>query len=268
MRIIKKSTKKRKRVSGNLSTFMGFSKNTHNNTFKTPRSDYYDIHFNNAVTLLEKNIVYQVSFNNVSQFYNYVYIYPNTLVKKRYPDCVLQSFFAIGMRNISALYKDVDKIVKNSPKNGVTVGNITEYMATSFGLNKNMVSYSNITYKKDPDTDISPSNTYEYILSKYRPLYEKVTSIYHKHIHPYHATTMTIMFLQNYVVWHHNIVVFKHNNEIIFFDPQMNIISNSLETMYKSFQSIILEVTIYIVYGVDKPIKLINSSSDNLVIVG
>jgi hypothetical protein len=260
MRIIKKATKKNKQAIGSISTFLGFSNNTHHNyTLKTPRSDYYETNFTKEVTLLD-NVLFQVSFNNVGQFYNYVNIIPKKSQNYNYPDCVIQSLFALGLRNIHALRADVDNILIKNHKEGVTSSSIYRYLEKSFGLNKYTVSATKIYYPDDIK-NILKLKTYDERVNALSGVYKQVHKIYSEYIQPNHATILIVNLYQYNITWGHSIVMFKHGDQIMFFDPQQNIISNSLENMYKSKNIIITLVYIFSVNGVTKPIKLINSSS-------
>ena len=123
MRITKKNT----HTSGSIGLF----NNTHSYTMKTPRGEYYDNNFTECVTLLENNELFQVSFNNASQFYNYVNIIPKKS-QGNYPDCVIQSLFAIGLRNIDALRIDVDNILKHKFTIGVYITDLIRYIEKSW----------------------------------------------------------------------------------------------------------------------------------------
>jgi hypothetical protein len=259
MKKIKKTIKKTKSISGIISDFLGFSNNTHNtHPLKTPRSNYYDTNFTQDVTLLDNNEFFQVSFTNVGQFYNYVNILPKKL-KKDYPDCVIQSLFALGLRNIKALYNDVDNIVRKNPSEGVTISDLYRYLEKSFGLNKYTISWEEIY--DDDIKNILKLKTYDERVRAMSPVYKDVNAIYSTYIHPNHATILILNMYRYYMTWAHCIVLFKHGNQIMFFDPQQNIISTSLETMYKSDNILITSVYITSVKGVTKPIKLLNSSA-------
>ena len=169
--------------------------------------------------------IVQVKTNNIHQFYDYVSIHPNIpLGVVTYADCVIQSLFCLGLRNITALYKDVAYIQNISASSGVLITDICIYLDKTFGLE------SGTTSVWEPPNGNFTVGSSEEPPRLNKTLYDNFEKIYDYHLKDNHST---ILFVWCY--WYitkkysgHSFIVFKHNNKIGFFDPQQNIISDKL----------------------------------------
>lgn len=211
--------------------------------YKTPRTEYYTSYLSKPPVLLEKNPIFQIYYNTVQQFVNYVNIYPSQYKSKQYPDCFINSLFALGLRDVSTLNTDIRNIYTQSPTEGILISNICVFLEDSFGLPRYSVY------------------TETFIDSSQRNVYSNISKTYSKGIHPHYAT---IIFLHKYnksvlKKKGHVIIVFNHEGVLWYFDPQINILSKTIDGI-QSNDEIMLGYSIFMVSNVNTPRILVKSS--------
>lgn len=236
------STRKNKKKS----TIESQKKNsyiTYDINYKTPRTEYYHSFFSKPPTLLEKNPMFQIYYNTFLQFVNYVSIYPKEYKNKNYPDCFINTLFALGLRDIDKLHMDINNIHTLHPSYGITTNNICRYLETSFGI---------------PIYSVTVNNIFD---SNHNTVCKKIHNEYSNGIKNHYAT---IVFLYKYnkntmKLAGHVIIVFKHNDEIWFFDPQSNILTETINVMYSS-NIILLGYSSFMAHNITSPKQLLKTS--------
>jgi len=230
-------------------------------TPKTPRTLYARSHFKDKpIYLLDKarelsipgstdpSILFQISISGPEQFTNYV----NLSKKGDKPliDCFFQSLFTLGLREVSLAKKDAKKINKRG-KDGVLFTEGAQYLASTFGIPKELVKYVSVPFptynNKHATTSINQFMT--------------------NHLENNHATILTLQFDKyGKRVFSHYMVVYKHKNKIFYFDPQNKtdvpdnrILSKTLANIIKyTGNTFISRFGYYSVSGLDDPIQMIN----------
>jgi hypothetical protein len=113
------------------------SENPDINKYTTPRTSYANRYFadKNSIHLL--NIpdsamnIFQVNYKDVSQFTSYQNL--SHVSQRPLIDCVFQSIFSLGLRNVSVAKRD-SMSVNNFGKSGVEMGELKKYIKSAFNL--------------------------------------------------------------------------------------------------------------------------------------
>ena len=183
---------------------------------KTPRSVYARRYFadnKSRIHLLDKigknktkTIMFQVNYDDVEQFTNYQNLSSNPRV-----DCVFQSIFSLGLRDVDLVKQD-SLNVNTHGRMGVDKDEVVLFIKTAFALS--------------PEEDITDEimvlgyETPKLIREKPK-LNNKIVKLFNKKLKDGYATTIAIAIkMSNGVTGGHNIVVYKHDNQIYFFNPQ------------------------------------------------
>jgi hypothetical protein len=232
-------------------------------TSKTPRTLYARAQFKDKpIYLLDKarelsvpgsidpSILFQISISGPEQFTNYV----NLSKKGDKPliDCFFQSLFTLGLREVSLAKKDAKKINKRG-KDGVLFTEGAEYLASTFGIPKELVKYVSVPFSSYNNKHATTS----------------INQFMTNHLENNHATILTLQFDKyGKRVFSHYMVVYKYKNKIFYFDaqnkmdvPDNKILSKTLAHIIKyTGNTFITRFGYYSVSGLDDPIQMINVS--------
>jgi hypothetical protein len=198
---------------------------------KTPRSMYAKRYFannKNTIHLLDKvgdydYVIFQVNYNDVSQFTEY----QNLSIEIPRIDCVFQSIFSLGLRDVN-LSKQDSLNVNAYGRGGVPSYELIKYIKNAFNLTpRSVVTTKDISIADDDDNDehYNEDGVYDYNLFLDETLSQddkndKITTFFNHRIKNGYATTIAIKILGRSVEYGHRIVLYKHDNQIYFFDPQ------------------------------------------------
>ena len=203
----------------------------------TPRTIYAKKYFVNTKDNIHlfadptKDVVlFQVNYN-VKQLLNY----QNLITTDTYQpiDCLFQSLFSLGLRNVK-MSKNDSMNINLSGKFGVTTIETAKYIHTAFGLSPHeVVEYNAVKLNKNDN------------ISTPKIINKKITKFFNTYLENGYATIIFIKYkpLSSDLSLAHAIVVYKYENNILFFDPQSkNIRSDS--KVYTMFVSDIIDTTI------------------------
>ena len=172
--------------------------------FVTPRTAYANRYFKKPAVLLNKDkngkmdVMFQVSYKNPQQFLKY----QGANDPDKYPerDCLIQSLFSLGLRDIQKAKEDSRKIF--STKKGVNPKKTIKYIKEIFDIDK-----ENIVFK----------------VNKIKS-YREIEDFLDKNLYNNHASILSIGYRKKETGEHthgHALIVYKENNILHFFDPQI-----------------------------------------------
>ena len=213
----RKSSGERKRGSSdNKATGESTKRGRESSETKTPRSVYAMRYFadnKSRIHLLDKigknkskTIMFQVNYDDVEQFTNYQNLSSNPRV-----DCVFQSLFSLGLRDVELVKRDSLNVNTHGRK-GVNKDEVILFIKTAFALS--------------PEEDVTEEfmvlgNETPKLIREKPKLNDKIVKLFNKNLKNGYATTIAIaMRMSNGVTGGHNIVVYKYDNQIYFFNPQ------------------------------------------------
>ena len=228
---------------------------------ETPRSIYAKSYFANNKTdihLLDKieptdtSVMFQVNYNDVSQFTNHVNLSHSPLI-----DCFFQSIFSLGLRDVTMAKNDAENINTKGIA-GVDTGEVEIFIKNAFNLAPNEYIQFRMSHL---DYYIKQKKSQEFInrIIQIR-LGNELKDGY-----------ATVLYVERYISENgntggHYIVVYKYNNTIYFFDPQKNSRYNTLKggfnstNIYEVLDTEILYYGIFTVYNLKSLKPLVNTS--------
>jgi hypothetical protein len=232
---------------------------------KTPRSAYAEKFFSDnksTIHLLDHYgdydyVLFQVNYNDVSQFTEYENL--DLVHPGHKKDCVIQSIFALGIRDVE-LSKQSSFDANTYGESGVTHFELNNYIRNAFDLPETTsvtAKYIDILDDDDDDEfehynyantddkyvdDYDPNGYNFYMDDKLTPeeKNDKTVTFFDRRLKNGYATTIGVSLSRKggdkTQSSGHRIVVYKHNNQIHFFDPQQKLQGLTLErdgdTMY------------------------------------
>jgi superfamily II DNA helicase RecQ len=273
---VKSTSKKRESISKIFKSRCqkGYRKNksgecVSNNTTKkrkmsereTPRTSYANRYFKNNTTsihLLDKleqtqdNVMFQVNYNDVSQFTNHVNLSHNPRI-----DCFFQSIFSLGLRDVKMAKHESTNINING-KVGVDTDEIKLFIKNAFDLAPN-------EYVK---TDFYRLDDYIIRRKKSRDFLNKlITNNFRRRLKDGYASVIYVERLYNNGMRNgHFIIVYRHNNIIYYFDPQKNIKDTKAKgafnstDIYEVLDTGIIMFGTFTVYNLKSPKLLVNTT--------
>lgn len=232
----------------------------------TPRTAYAKAYFTKPVTLLntfpldsesvaDHKLLFQVSFTTPDQFTNYT----NLSKPGRRIDCLYQSLFSIGLRDVNKAKMDSVEINEKGKK-GVDKTAQKEYLKQMFGLRENQIHYNRTAEQRTPGGSISTEMTIQ--LLQY---------LCKRRLKDNHTTLIILFFYKNERVTHsHAIIAYKYKGIVYFFDPQMKgkiddkkIRSRTLTHLAKySGNSVIGSFSFYMINELPEPREPVNLTCD------
>jgi len=166
----------------------------------TPRTKYAkqffkkkDIYLSNFRSKKSNPLLFQVSFHDEKQFKEYA----NLSIKPSL-DCVYQSLFSLGLREVEKSKKESDYVNKFG-KIGVSFIELKKFIGTTFGIDaKNVQS-------KIMDMPVS-----------------NVSSFLYNTLNDNHATMLFLIFedYRGIYQYTHCVVAYRYKHDIFYFDPQ------------------------------------------------
>jgi hypothetical protein len=199
----------------------------------TPRRKYYKTNFyNNTPVILPNNRLFQISFGNPRQFTNYTQITSNIL-----SECFIQTLFSLGLRNEKEGKKDVAKM-KKKKSTGVAFVEAAKYFETIFGLMDGQIQYQEDTFN----------------FSEYLP---DMDDFFGEWLENNYATIISLLFFnpQEKKNFGHFMILYKFNDTLFYFDPQMNVHFQDLSHLVYYYEEILNMEMIYYGYYTTKNIK-------------
>ena len=226
---------------------------------KTPRTKYAEKHFEDnkqRIHLLGehdekepydydgKYVVFQVPYNDVRQFTKYENLDLNHDPHKK--DCAIQSMFSLGLQDVE-LSKQCSSDINMNGKEGITRQTINDYIKSAFGLSsetqvmRKRIDMRDVTYDGDDEDGNYDVDYYHYKHNGTEPSIEgynfyldenltpeqkngKTVEFFDRKLKNGYATTISIMFSSSRGnEFGHRLVVYKHKNNIYFFDPQQKL---------------------------------------------
>ena len=183
---------------------------------QTPRSLYANKYFTNNkdnIHLLDKmhmddtNVLFQVNYNDVNQFFNYENLHNNPKI-----DCFFQTIFSLGLQDVE-ISKKYSTNVNKYGKVGVSAAEVKIFIKNAFGLTED----ERITFFT---TNVGNYAKYKNRSSEF--INNKIRNKFDNKLKDGYATVVMVTRLNDYnkEIGLHFIVIFKYNNQIYFFDPQ------------------------------------------------
>jgi hypothetical protein len=142
-------------------------------------------------------------------------------------DCVFQSIFALGLRDVE-LSKQDSLNVNTYGKTGVSKGEVIGYIKNAFQLPRttkvtqkdiSITDHDDSRYEFYYDEDGIPHNFYLDGSLRTDEKNDITNTFFNRRMENGYATTISIKF-SGKRDFSHRIVVYKHDNQIYFFDPQ------------------------------------------------
>ncbi len=203
----------------------------------TPRRAYYKKYNQKNPFLLPNKELFQIAFNEPDQFTNYTQITSNTSF-----ECFIQSLFSLGLRDPKQGKKDVVKIQKNKFK-GVKFEEAAKYFETSFGLHPGQIKYEETEFECDSCMDVFFDNLLE----------NNCATI----------ISLLIYRMNDSTTFGHFMIVYKLNDELVFFDPQLNAHYENSSRLQDDFNAEGQEISFYGYFktnNITQPVELKNNS--------
>jgi len=177
----------------------------------TPRRAYYKKYNQKNPFLLPNKQLFQISFNDPGQFTNYTQITSNTLF-----ECFIQTLFSLGLRDPKQGKKDVVKLKKIKAK-GVQFAEAATYFEAIFELQPGQIQYNETPFDYAGLMDDFFDNLLENNC----------------------ATIFSFIYRtndSNATIFGHFMIVYKVNDELVFFDPQLNVHYENLSHLQYNFE--------------------------------
>jgi len=197
--------------------------------FLTERGKYAKKYFtDNRVTLLnkypedlesvrEKKLLFQVSFSTPEQFTNYV-----NLHEKPYIDCVYQSIFALGLREVNLAKQDARE-VNEKGVGGVYTEELLNYLTNTFHLIPSQLT----TVDKQAN-------------NKNNETQKEINNMLQKKLKNGYATLLFLhFFVSGKIDYNHQIVAYKYKHKIYYFDPQKKGFKNDKHVLSKTLSHLL-----------------------------
>jgi hypothetical protein len=203
----------------------------------TPRRAYYKKYNQKNPVLLPNKQLFQITFNDPDQFINYTQITSNTSF-----ECFIQTLFSLGLRDVKEGKKDVVKLQKKKFR-GVKFVEAAKYFETSFGLRPGQIQYNELPFEYAGLMD----DFFENLLENNC------------------ATIFSLIYRMNdSTIFGHFMIVYKLNDELFFFDPQLNVHYENLSHVQYTFEverdQEILFYGYFETNNITQPIELKNNS--------
>jgi len=182
----------------------------------TPRTAFAKAYFTKPVTLLntfpldsesvaDRKLLFQVSFTTPDQFTNYA----NLSKPGRQIDCLYQSLFSIGLREVNKAKMDSVEINEKGKK-GVGRTAQKEYLKQMFGLRENQIHYNRTEEQRTSGGSISTKMTIKLL-----------QDLCKRKLKDNHTTIIIVRFYKRERFSHgHAIIAYKYKGIVYFFDPQ------------------------------------------------
>jgi hypothetical protein len=181
----------------------------------TPRSIYAKKYFANnkeTIHLLDKindgdkNVLFQVNYNDVNQFVNYENLHNNPKI-----DCLLQSIFSLGLQDIKVSKKQSSQVNKYG-KNGVQSDEVELFIKDAFDLKDDELVKFKVNKMRD---------NVKHVNRTLQVINNKIHRIFYNHLKNGYATVLYVERIYNDGrISGHYIVMYKYDNQLYFFDPQ------------------------------------------------
>jgi hypothetical protein len=226
----------------------------------TPRTLYAKAHFKGKpIYLLDRatpisetapEILFQLSFSGPEQFKQYVNLSDNPQV-----DCFFQTMFALGLRNTRLAKKNSVEVNTTKEVTGVLYEEMRKYLASSFGIPHELVQ----------QLAMSTSLQNERGLPDNKVAIAYIKNFFSKYLENNYCTIFGVDFAR----WNgsHVMIVYKHNNIVYFFDPQVKgihadkqVISKTLAHLAKYTRKVISALRFFTVKDLDEPVQLLDVS--------
>ena len=181
----------------------------------TPRSIYakkYLANTKETIHLLDKihnndtSVLFQVNYNDVSQFFNYENLHNNPKI-----DCFFQTIFSLGLRDLKISKKNSNQINKNGTV-GVDSNEVKLFIKNAFNLtDEERVTF--YLYKM--------SNSVKHKKRSSEFISRKICNKFYDKLKDGYATIIYVQRLHNNdTISGHFMIMYKYKNQIYFFDPQ------------------------------------------------
>jgi len=203
----------------------------------TPRRAYYKKYNQKNPFLLPNKQLFQIAFTDPAQFTNYTQITSNTSF-----ECFIQSLFSLGLRDPKQGKKDVVKLQKNKFK-GVKFEEAARYFETSFGLHPGQIQYKESEFEYPDLMD-----------DFFKTLLENNCAT---------IFSLLIYRIDESTTFGHFMIVYKMNDELVFFDPQLNVHYENISHLQHDFANEGQEISFYGYYetnNIAQPVELKNNS--------
>ena len=187
----------------------------------SPRTKYYNTYFNKPVKLLGHHSMVQFSFTP-EQFENYVVFdrLSNGIVLAS-GSCVLHGLFSLGLRSSTQVKHDSMRMYDKSVQ-GISPQSFIRYLVKITKLPKNSIIFISSEKRsiKMKDDGVLKSST------KSVDFETEIKEYMDSHLENNHATIIWVGNIDRTNNKHnvHAIIVYKKNNKIKYFDPQMVLI--------------------------------------------
>lgn len=187
---------------------------------QTPRTKYAKTFFSNKPIVMldklntgDKEVVFQVGFDDPKQFKKYTNLTPNPGI-----DCFYQSLFSLGLRKAETAKKETYEINIKGVE-GINASDIAKYLTHSFNLKTPQFIEYVLLEIKHPDNKTIKDN---------KLANKTITQFFQDNLKNNHASIFTIkLFYEKHnIIGGHALVVYKFKNKIYFFDPQHKGIHN------------------------------------------
>lgn len=227
----------------------------------TSRSNYVRRYFANnksKIHLLDKlndddnSVMFQVNYNDVSQFTNY-----ENLHNKPKIDCFFQTIFSLGLRDVKIAKKDSININAYG-KSGVSSDEIQSFIKNAFNLSSNeVVEFTYIHLDK-------------YIIQRKKGkkfINRTIGKFLKSKLKEGYASVIFVeRFYEDGRKGGHYIIAYKDNGDIYYFDPQkksknikMVVVVNSTD-IYKVLDSGIISFGYFTINNLKSPMPLVDTS--------
>jgi hypothetical protein len=182
---------------------------------QTPRSIYAKKYFANnkeVIHLLDKindgdkNVLFQVNYNDVNQFVNYENLHNNPKI-----DCLFQSIFSLGLHDIKVSKKHSSRVNKYG-KIGVQSDEVKLFIKDAFDLKDDEHVEFMVNKMRD---------NVKHVNRTLKVINNKIHRIFYNHLKNGYATVLYVerMYADGRIGGHY-IVMYKYDNQLYFFDPQ------------------------------------------------
>jgi hypothetical protein len=182
---------------------------------QTPRSIYAKKYFANnkeTIHLLDKindgdkNVLFQVNYNDVNQFVNYENLHNNPKI-----DCLFQSIFSLGLHDIKVSKKHSSQVNKYG-KIGVQSDEVKLFIKDAFDLKDD----EHVEFRVNKMRD-----NVKHVNRTLKVINNKIHRIFYDHLKNGYATVLYVERMYDHGrIGGHYIVMYKYDNQLYFFDPQ------------------------------------------------
>jgi hypothetical protein len=228
---------------------------------KTPRSIYARryfadnktrIHLLDKINVGDNSVMFQVNYNDVSQFTNY-----ENLHDKPQIDCFFQSIFSLGLRDVKIAKID-SKNINAYGKSGVTSDDIRTFIKNAFNLSLyEVVEFTYVRLDKYVIEQKKGRKFIKRLIGKF--LDGKIKE-------GYASLIFVERFYEDGRRGGHYIITYKNNNIVYYFDPQKKSRANGEHDMfnstdiYKVLNSGIISIGYFTINNLKSPMPLLDTT--------